>query len=138
MSSPPKHLDFIQFTIESTHKNHTIDEDTIIMERITDLNYTIDSLIVLGVPETKIVIGIRNFGGFEKEILSIVAYREKCGLKFRDIRREYEYASNIRCEEPPMKLIQIISSVNFETGTSIANQIRLLMKRNLAGVMVFA
>lgn len=94
------YLDFMQFTAKG--RNHISDSLTMI-----------DRLIELGVPSTKLVVGILKFGGDELYVANIASR-----LKIND---------NLI----PKTEIQI------ESGRSIANVIRFAIKQNVAGFLTF-
>lgn len=129
-----KHVDFIQFTVEPTHRNIS---SIAVAERLSLLNYTIENLIELGVPQMKIIIGIKKYCGFERDITILARHNYDCrDVDLSRTRNTYKASECIRIQE---KILQIKQQcIEFESARSIANQVRFLMKRNIAGFMVFA
>lgn len=125
-----QYVDFIQFSIEPVYRNSSADELKK-GERISDLNYTTTSLINLGVTQKKIIIGIKKFCGLE---INITQLANKC-LYCRGMRNWQQISL---CAEIPKEIIKIRERCEFESARSIANQIRFLMKQDIAGVMVYA
>lgn len=122
-----KYVDFIQFTVEPTYHNSSTAD-----ERLSLLRITTEHLIELNVPRMKIIIGIRKFCGFEKEIVMLANTRFNC--RFRTNWQELPW-----CIEIPTKILEIKRRcIEFESARSVANQVRFLMKRNIAGIMVYA
>lgn len=123
-----KYVDFIQFTVEVTHQNVSSIAD----ERLSHLKDTVEHLIELEVPQTKIIIGIRKFCGFKIDVIWLA---NNC-LHCRYLRNSHELPW---CTEIPVRILEIKSRcIEFESARSVANQIRFLMKRNVAGAMVYA
>lgn len=127
------YVEFIQFiSVKPTHRNSNSIE---IVKQFPFLNNTINSLVKSGVSPMKTIIGIRKFCGYEREIAALVH-------KFTFVAR-YQLSTDwhkvLDCVQIPKKISEIRSRcIEFESARSVANQIRLLMKRNIAGVNVYA
>lgn len=128
-------MDFIQFTVEPTHRDSS---SIAIAERLSLLNYTLENLIESGVPQMKIIIAIRKYCGYEKNITEIAHDNYYCSPM--DLPHSPPKDSiPSRCVGVAEKILQIKQQcIHFESARSIANQVRFLMKRNIAGFMVFA
>lgn len=126
-----KYVDFIQFSVEQIHPNSNITVDPQTETSISVLNYTTDTLMALGVNRMKIIIGIKTFCGFEKDITTLDNACITC-------RRNRNWKQIPSCVKIPDKISKIKKQCEFEPARSIANQIRFLMKQDIAGVMVYA
>lgn len=127
------YVEFIQFIpVEPTHRNTNSIE---IAKQFSYLNNVIDGFIESGVSPMKTIIGIRKFCGYEREIAALVhtfTFVARCRF-----RRNWHKV--LDCVQIPEKISEIRSRcIEFESARSIANQIRLLMKHNIAGVNVYA
>lgn len=122
-----KYVDFIQFTVEPTNRNSsTADERLLLLENTTE------HLIQLNVPQVKMIIGIRKLCGFEKQVVMLANTAFHC-------RHRKEWQEVPLCTEIPAKILEIKSHcIEFESARSVANQVRFLMKRDVAGIMVYA
>lgn len=127
------YVEFIQFiSVESTHRNTN---SIGIANQFPLLNNIIESIVKTGVSPMKTIIGIRKFCGYESEIAALVhkfTFEARCRL-----RRDWHEI--LDCVRIPEKISEIRSRcIEFESARSVANQIRLLMKHNTAGVNVYA
>lgn len=109
---------------------------------ISNLDLAIDRLLELGVPASKIVIGI-NFGGFKFDFSSwskqYVGYNHICSVisdntqKWMEI---YDSAADLAvAKKKDNRSFFWQHVIVFENRQSIISRVRLTMRRNLAGVM---
>lgn len=127
------YVEFIQFiSVEPTYRNTNSIE---IANQFPLLNNIIDSIVKSGVSPMKTIIGIRKFRGYESEISALVHdFTSVAGCR---LRRDWHEV--LDCVQIPEKISEIRSRcIEFESARSVANQIRLLMKHNTAGVNVYA
>lgn len=144
-SNLSKHLDFMQFTID------TIEAEKNESNGILDLNKLIDGLEKSGLSSEKIVIGLQKFGGKEVDIIRAIRYYYV--LKKNRAHSEWFFPTFVKQNDSTLKTIpkwsqewpvpitvKLIESntLRVESARSIANQVRFVMRRNVAGIMAFA
>lgn len=140
-----RHLDLMHFTpsypVSSDREYYTIPK-ALKEHGISNLELVINKLIELGVPSSKLVIGI-NFAGFKFDVLSrtkqYFGYNQICSVisdKSQDWIEMYDSAADLAVAKKKDKRFFFWQHVIvFENRQSVISRIRLAMKRSLAGVM---
>lgn len=120
-------FEFIQFTMSNYIDLFT--ENATKKFGVSDLDDTIERIIKLGIPRKKVVIGIFQFGGAEADVLKAAYVSRPC--------EEIKNSAALHCPYKKNILGDRIRDgrIDFEPARSVANKIRMIVKRRLLGVM---
>lgn len=121
------YFEFMQFTM-STDMD-LFSSNVVNRYHVSDLDYTIESILKSDMPLEKVVIGILQFGGAEVDVLKVAYVSRPC--------EEIKNSASLHCPCKNSVLGNRIKNglIEFETARSVANKVRMIVKRNLLGIM---
>lgn len=154
-----EHFDYIHLVqkynyVETWPGSYRV-EDVLRVRNMSSVKEMVDNLLELGVPASKLVLGVQFFGLSFHSILDLapksatfrraMGYHEVCRILANDRKAEwehfYDYETGLTIAKDESKswrgILRSTNVIVYESSRSIANQIRLALDRKLAGAMAF-
>lgn len=154
-----EHFDYIHLVqkynyVETWPGSYRVD-DVLKVRNMSNVAETINSLLQLGVPASKMILGVQFLGLSFHSILDLapksatfrrpMGYHEVCRILANDRKAEwehfYDYETGLSIAKDESKswrgILRSTNVIVYESSRSIANQIRFALDRKLAGAMAF-